>query len=213
MKVAGIFLAASRGMGAGASEGSLNSLNSLNRNRNRAGADSAGAAMLSELERCGLDPLIVVVRADDPLRWLPPAGEDGGTRRVETCLTAHLGLSFSLRCGLNAVSPLQPDAVVIASADQPFFSDELVRRLIRTYKQHPELDYVAGSPERQPVLFAKPLFAVLQELDEEEGIAAIIGSAEYKGIRLEEGAASASIGADLPGTGSFGEQLKQRHVR
>lgn len=213
MKVAGIYLAASRGMGAGASEGSLNSLNSLN--RNRTGADSAGAAMLGELERCGLDPLVVVVRADDPLRWLPPAGEDGGTRRIETCLTAHLGLSFSLRCGLNAVSPLQPDAVVIASADQPFFSAELVRRLIRTCKQYPELDYVAGSPEgdRQPALFTKPLFAVLQELDEAEGIAAIIGSADYKGIRLEEGTASASIGAELPGTGSFGEQLKQRHVR
>lgn len=212
MKVAGIYLAASRGMGAGASEGSLNSLDSLNRNRNRTGADSAGAAMLGELGRCGLDPLVVVVRADDPLRWLPPAGEDGGTRRIETCLTAHLGLSFSLRCGLNAVSPLQPDAVVIASADQPHFSAELVRRLIRTYKQHPELDYVAGSPEgeRQPALFAKPLFAGLQELNEEEGIAAIIGSAEYTGIRLE---ASASIGAEVPGTGSFGEQLKQHHVR
>ncbi|WP_238654924.1 NTP transferase domain-containing protein [Paenibacillus piscarius] len=208
MKVAGIYLAASRSMGAGASEGSLNSLN-----RNRTGAGSAGAAMLGELGRCGLDPLIVVVRADDPLRWLPPAGEDGGSRRVETCLTAHLGLSFSLRCGLNAVSPLQPDAVVVASADQPFFSAELVRRLIRTYKQHPELDYVAGSPEgaRQPALFARPLFTGLQELDEEEGIAAIIGSAEYKGIRLEEGAASASIGAELPG--SFGEPSRQRHVR
>lgn len=212
MKVAGIFLAASRGMGAGASEGSLNP---LNRNRNRTGADSTGTAVLGELERCGLDPLVVVVRADDPLRWLPPKGEDGGSRRVETCLTAHLGLSFSLRCGLNAVSPLQPDAVVVASADQPFFSAELVRRLIRTYKQHPELDYVAGSPEgdRQPALFAKPLFAGLQELDEEEGIAAIIGSAEYKGIRLEEGAAAASIEAELPGTGSFGEPSMQRHVR
>lgn len=210
MKVAGIYLAASRGMGAGASEGSLNSLS-----RNRTGTGPAGAAMLGELERCGLDPLIVVVRADDPLRWLPPAGEGGGARRVETCLTAHLGLSFSLRCGLNAVSPLKPDAVVIASADHPYFSAELVRRLIRIYKQHPELDYVAGSPEgeRRPALFAKPLFAGLQALDEQEGIAAIIRSAEYKGIRLEEGAASASARAELPGTGSFGEQLKQHHVR
>ncbi|WP_340021928.1 NTP transferase domain-containing protein [Paenibacillus sp. FSL K6-1096] len=202
MKVAGIYLAAGRGMGAGASEGSLN--------RNRPGAGSAGAAMLGELERCGLEPLVVVVRADDPLRWLPPAGEDGGARRVETCLTAHLGLSFSLRCGLNAVSPLQPDAVVIASADQPFFSAELVRRLIRTYGQHPEADYVAGSPEgeRQPVLFAKPLFAGLQALDEEEGIAAMIRSAEYKGIQLEQGTAPASIRTELPGTGSFAQQLK-----
>lgn len=49
MKVAGIFLAAGRSNGTGASEGSLN----------RAGAGSAGAAMLSELETCGLAPLVV----------------------------------------------------------------------------------------------------------------------------------------------------------
>ncbi|WP_216857207.1 NTP transferase domain-containing protein [Paenibacillus tritici] len=196
MKVAGIYLAASRSIGANVSAGSLN----------RTGDSSPGAAMLRELENCGLEPLVVVVRANDPLSWLPPAENLENTRRIETCLTAHLGLSFSLRCGLNAVSPFQPDAVVIADADQPLIEASYVRRLIHTFEQEQGLDYVAGTREglqMAPVLFARSLFGGLQELDDGDGIAAIIRSPEYKGITLQEEADRMFTEAELPG--SFGK--------
>ncbi|WP_405108484.1 NTP transferase domain-containing protein [Paenibacillus sp. FSL K6-1217] len=204
MKVAGIFLAAGRSNGARASEGSLN----------RAGAGSAGAAMLSELETCGLAPLVVVVRADDPLSWLPPAGQGENMRRIETCLTAHLGLSFSLRCGLNAVASLRPDAVVIAAADQPFVAAAQIRRLIQVYEQHPELEYVTSAQEgllMPPALFASSLFGGLQELDEEEGISAIMRTEEYKGIILPEEPVQPFAEAGPPE--SFGEFRREWSMR
>lgn len=161
---------------------------------------SLGSAALSELERCALTPLIVVVRADDDLKWLPPA--DGkSTRRTETCLTAHLGLSFSLRCGLNAALPMQPDAVIVALADQPFITAAMVSRLIDTYERDPGLDYVASASLSEglampPALFSKAMFPVLQGLDGDKGAAAILRSTDYKGRVLETGSAHSFMDAD-----------------
>lgn len=159
---------------------------------------SLGGAALSELERCALEPLVVVVRADDNLEWLPPAGEQS-VRRTETCLTAHLGLSFSLRCGLNAILPMQPDAVVVALAGQPLITASLVNRLIGTFRHSPELDYVAGTNEvmaMPPALFSRKMFTVLQGLDEAKGAAGILHSSEYKGIVLEPESVRLSMDAD-----------------
>jgi molybdenum cofactor cytidylyltransferase len=201
--VAGIYLAASRSKGAAALSGSLK----------QAGGISAGTATLSELERCGLDPLIVVVRADDQLKWMPPAAGPQGSRRTETCLTAHLGLSFSLRCGLNAISSIQPDAVVIALADQPFIPAALVNRLIHSFEQNPGLDYVASMNEGMmipPVLFAASMFSELQALDSDAGIAAIFRSPDYKGMMLPSDAVRNFIDAELPGR--FGERRREWSV-
>ncbi len=157
-----------------------------------------GSVALSELERCALAPLIVVVRADDNLAWLPPVAA-GGSRRTETCLTAHLGLSFSLRCGLNAILPLQPDAVVVALADQPFISRHMVNRLIDTYKRSPELDYVASANEgvaMPPALFSRSMFTALQELNGDQGAAILLRSGEYKGTVLEADSARSFMDAD-----------------
>ncbi|WP_342564802.1 NTP transferase domain-containing protein [Paenibacillus sp. FSL R7-0345] len=181
MKVAGIYLAAGTARRAGAPKVPLKLSQQV----------PLESLVVRELERCALDPLIVVVRADDNLEWLPPATEPGA-RRTETCLTAHLGLSFSLRCGLNAILPLQPDAVVVAIADQPFVTASLVNRLKDMYVRNPELDYVAGTAEglaMPPALFSRKMFTVLQGLDEEEGTAGILRSSDYKGVVLEPGPA------------------------
>ncbi|SET92232.1 molybdenum cofactor cytidylyltransferase [Paenibacillus sp. NFR01] len=157
-----------------------------------------GSVALSELESCGLEPLVVVVRADDPLSWLPPAREGSG-RRTETCLTAHLGLSFSLRCGLNAVLPMQPDAIVVALADQPFVKAALVRELIGIFKAHPELDYVASRNDgtaMPPVLFGRSMFMALQGLDGDQGAAALLRSPDYKGRVLSPESALCFMDAD-----------------
>lgn len=172
-----------------------------------------GSAALSELERCSLTPLIVVVRADDDLKWLPPAGGQS-TRRTETCLTAHLGLSFSLRCGLNAVLPLQPDAVVVALADQPFITAALVNRLIATYERNPGLDYVASASEglaMPPALFSRAMFTALERLDGDKGAAGILRSPDYKGMVLEADSAHCFMDADTQA--DFGEIRREWSLR
>ncbi|OMF95179.1 NTP transferase domain-containing protein [Paenibacillus sp. FSL R7-0273] len=178
MKVAGIYLAAAgHGRRAGASKDSPKLRPEV----------TAESVAVSEIEQCALDPLVVVVRADDNLEWLPPALEQS-SRRTETCLTAHLGLSFSLRCGLNAILPVQPDAVVVAHAGQTFITASLVNRLKDVYMQNPELDYVASTNKGMampPALFSRRLFTVLQGLDGEKGAAEIMYSSEYKGAVLE----------------------------
>ncbi len=173
------------------------------------GKVSLGSAALSELEGCGLAPLIVVVRADDNLAWLPPAAE-GSVRRTETCLTAHLGLSFSLRCGLNAVMPLQPDAVVVALADQPFITASMVNRLTDTYKRNPELDYVSSANDglaMPPALFSRSMFTALQGLDGDKGAAALLRNEDYRGMILEAESGRSFLDADTPA--DFGEISRQ----
>jgi molybdenum cofactor cytidylyltransferase len=174
---------------------------------------SLGSVALSELDRCALSPLIVVVRADDDLKWLPPAGERS-TRRTETCLTAHLGLSFSLRCGLNAILPMQPDAAIVALADQPFITASLVKRLIDTYERNPGLDYIASTHKglaMPPALFSKEMFTVLQGLDGDKGAAGILRSPDYKGMMLETDSAHCFMDADTEM--DFGEIRKEWSLR
>lgn len=175
---------------------------------------SLGSVALSELDRCNLEPLIVVVRADDSLEWLPPSPKPQSMRRTETCLTAHLGLSFSLRCGLNAVMPMQPDAVVVALADQPFITTALVNRLIETFRQDPGLDYVSSANEglaMPPALFSRSMFSVLQGIDGDKGAAGILRSPDYKGVIFE--AESTHYFMDADTQGDFGEIRKQWMLR
>jgi len=112
---------------------------------------------------------------------------------------SHLGLSFSLRCGLDAVLPAQPDAIIVALADQPFITTALVNRLIDTFEESPGLDYVAsthGGTAMPPVLFSKVLFPVLQELDGDRGAAGILRSPDYKGTVLKMDSAHYFMDAD-----------------
>ncbi|WP_157685404.1 NTP transferase domain-containing protein [Paenibacillus donghaensis] len=175
MKVAGIYLAA----GQNRRPAARTSMPAIREN-------TSGSAAVSELERCGLEPLVVVVRAGDRLEWLP-TGREQGNVRTETCLTAHLGLSFSLRCGLNAVLPLQPDAVIIAQADQPYITASIVSRLMETFERSPELDYVSSAAEgagMPTALYSKVMFPALAEMDDDGGAAGILHSADYKGVVL-----------------------------
>lgn len=61
---------------------------------------------------------------------------------------------------------MQPDAAIVALADQPFITASLVNRLIDTYERNPGLDYVASTHEglaMPPALFSKEMFTVLQD--------------------------------------------------
>lgn len=146
-----------------------------------------GSVALRELEHSGVAPLIVVIRADDPLDWLPPAASPI-LRRTEICFNADQGMSFSLRCGLNAAMSYQPDAVVIALADQPFVTAALFSRLLETFHRFPELDYVAcanGADRMVPALFSRTVFPALQRLEGDRGAAQIVRTVGYKGHIVE----------------------------
>ncbi|TLS52731.1 nucleotidyltransferase family protein [Paenibacillus antri] len=178
MKVAGIYLAAGQSKRMGRPKLSLE-LSSGKR---------LGGAALLQLANCGLDPLVVVVRADDALDWLPepPMGMSGW--RTESCFTSTLGLSFSLRCGLNAVLPQNPDAVLVALADQPFIRASEVRRLVAALEREPGLHYAASGNRGEampPSLFSKAAFPALEQLDGDRGAKRIFDSPEFKGVVLE----------------------------
>ncbi|GGF99827.1 nucleotidyltransferase family protein [Paenibacillus abyssi] len=180
MKVAGIYLAVGQSRRRG--EPKLS--------QELSPGKTVGGAAIQQLMRCGIDPLIVVVRADDPLGWLPSASEDTERWRTETSFTAHLGLSFSLRCGMNAVLPAKPDALLVAQADQPLIQADSIERMISVLREHPELDFAAsgndGSP-MPPALFNKTLFPVLERLDGDKGAKEIFESSDYRGVVLEWG--------------------------
>ncbi|AOZ94717.1 hypothetical protein LPB68_13705 [Paenibacillus crassostreae] len=147
-----------------------------------------GSVALRKFESCRLVSLVVVVRVGDQLDWLPPSSQRPCVRWIETCVNAHLGMSYSLRCGLNSVRSTQPDAVIIVLADQPFITAKLVNHLIDTFENSPELDYVAnayGGVIMPPVLISRRLFNAIQSLEGDQGASVLLRSPECRGVVIE----------------------------
>ncbi|MFC3249981.1 NTP transferase domain-containing protein [Paenibacillus sepulcri] len=106
-----------------------------------------GSRALREMRQCGLDSLTVVVRPEDPLLWLYDRKDYRSPLakyRIVACKEAHLGMSHSIREGLAALLSDEPDAIVVALADQPFITAALLKRLISVFAKNPDADYVAG---------------------------------------------------------------------
>ncbi|MBW7461689.1 NTP transferase domain-containing protein, partial [Paenibacillus sepulcri] len=88
-----------------------------------------GSRALREMRQCGLDSLTVVVRPEDPLLWLYDRKDYRSPLakyRIVACKEAHLGMSHSIREGLAALLSDEPDAIVVALADQPFITAALL---------------------------------------------------------------------------------------
>ncbi|XEC93525.1 nucleotidyltransferase family protein [Paenibacillus tarimensis] len=172
-----------------------------------------GSVALEQLSRLGIDPLVVVVRADDPLDWLPNQAENSQKWRTETCFTAHLGLAFSLRCGMSAVLPSKPDALLVALADQPFVRTEPIEQMISAMREHPELDYAASGNSGKampPALFARSMFPVLESLNGDKGAREIFRCPDYRGVVFEPEDSDYFIDAD---TLEDFEQVKNKYER
>lgn len=149
---------------------------------------TVGSRGLLELRRGGFDPILVVVRPEDPLLWLcdhkAAAPEQGLPKfRIAPCADAHEGMARSIRHGILTLLPYDVDAVVIALADQPFISAFTLKRLVNVYREDPTLDFVAsgyGDLSAPPVLFNKSLFPALCELEGDAGARAILRSPDYR---------------------------------
>lgn len=148
---------------------------------------TVGSRGLLELRRGGFRPIVVVVRPEDTLLWLIDKAEGIGELpkfRISPCKDAHEGMSRSIRHGIQAMLPEEPDAVLIALADQPFISASQLKRLANVFREDPTADFVAsayGDIPAPPVIFNKSLFGRLCRLEGDAGARGILQSPEHRG--------------------------------
>lgn len=135
----------------------------------------------------------VVVRPDDPLNWLTGLRNDPRYTiklHIVVCEEASLGMSYSIRAGVDAAlsSPPTSDAIVIGLGDQPFVTAAMVRRLLSIVGERPELDFAASSVEgvvMPPAVITKSMFAALRGLRGDMGARKLFGSPDYSGEVIE----------------------------
>ncbi len=168
---------------------------------NRLGTFAISAMIGSDL----FDSIVVVVREQDGLQWVPePSDGENGNKaeiRIVPCAQASLGMSYSLREGLREALALQPDAIMIVLADQPFISSELLGSLVAAYKAEPELDFVAcaGLPiAMPPALFAPSMYSALSGLEGDAGARKLLASPAYRGVLVEVASEKMFTDIDTP---------------
>ncbi|RED65979.1 nucleotidyltransferase family protein [Cohnella lupini] len=175
-----------------------------------------GTLAISEMIGSDLfDSIIVVVREQDGLLWIPEPsrrsnGEAEAEIRIVPCAEASRGMSFSLREGLKEALALQPDAVMIVLADQPFITSRLLSSLIASYKNEPDSDFVAcagRSNAMPPVLFSPSMFSALSGLEGDAGARKLLASPAYRGVLVEVASETMFTDVDTP----FDLQEARRH--
>ncbi len=165
-----------------------------------------------------INHITIVVRADDPLDWLKddhalekPASSPrmNHSLSIVTCSDAEQGMSFSIRSGLQHMLSETPsvDAVLIALADQPFITSEMIHALVQEWLMRPELDFVASSSYDEmeggmvltpPALLAKSMFPALLALVGDSGARKLFHSPAFKGYGLAVVDESALFDVDSP---------------
>lgn len=80
------------------------------------------------------------------------------------------GRASSVRAGLRSVSE-RSDAAIFVNADQPFLTSEVIRTVIQKYYQTnaPVVVPVYHNQRGSPMLFARPMFMLMDELRGEDG--------------------------------------------
>jgi xanthine dehydrogenase accessory protein pucB len=155
-----------------------------------------------------LDHIYVVVRADDPLAWIPPYLMQGSVSQRWTlvrCGQAGMGMSWSLRSAVEAAEQREAEAVLVMLADQPFVTaammDQLLEELYNRSPAVPVPEYCAFRYDgiiRPPVLFQRRCFAALRRLEGDQGARGLIRDAKLNGRIIEGEEASAFLDCDTP---------------
>jgi molybdenum cofactor cytidylyltransferase len=132
-----------------------------------------------------LAPLVVAVRPDDTLNWLPP----GAGYTLAVCEEADLGISYSIRAALRCVREMSANAegVLISLADHPFVTAPMLDRWLSAFRNDPSLRYVAGASggvPMPPVLWSRAAFPSLETLEGDAGGRQLIASGRWKGMLL-----------------------------
>jgi molybdenum cofactor cytidylyltransferase len=112
-----------------------------------------------------------------------------------------LGLSSSLRAGLNAVSSMA-DAVVICLGDMPLVGPDVVDRLIAGFSPADNRTVVVPTCEGQmgnPVLWGRDHFMALMGLEGDRGARGLIERNKDSVVEVDVGTRAVLIDADTPG--------------
>lgn len=132
-----------------------------------------------------LDFVILVVRPEDPLCWLTNPPND---RLVITrCTDSKLGMSHSLRCGMNEGVCRGADSIVILLADQPMIQTEHINALLLVYSLSPTLHYVSakdGDVLKPPMLFSRKVYSTVLKLEGDTGARSVIRNSAFLGKQI-----------------------------
>jgi xanthine dehydrogenase accessory protein pucB len=155
-----------------------------------------GSVALQTALHSMLDHLLVAVKKGDPLEWLPSSLlKPHAPKKWDLiyCDDAHLGMSHSLKCAVNAAEQMNAEAIMVLLADQPFVSLQMINELIQFYYTQRPADvwplYYAfrhqGIP-RPPIIFRNTAFSRLLMLEGDEGARRIIRTGpSHEGIFLD----------------------------
>ncbi|KOO50882.1 nucleotidyltransferase family protein [Priestia koreensis] len=134
-----------------------------------------------------LTELIVVVKSNDDLSWIPSIAYEKEYVHEWTFVVAKGGQSDSIKAGLRQAK--QADAILIMLADQPFVTCQMINDRLTKWCCNPSLDYVATlyrSVLQPPIILSNKLFPKLFLLTGDQGARLILQSPVYKGSFIEE---------------------------
>lgn len=155
------------------------------------GVRLGGAALLQALH-AGLYGVVVVVRAVDPLDWLPEAVETHrmlGRCQIVVCPDAECGMAHSLRTGIEAAAKMGAEGIMILLADQPFIDGPMLFGLTQAFNQNAELDYVVSGDQglpKPPLIMGRRMWTAAAALEGDVGARALLTSSRYHGQIIEE---------------------------
>ncbi len=158
-----------------------------------------------------------MVRPDDPLTWLQDIRKSSlyATQlNIVVCEEASLGMSYSIRAGVDAVlsSLPVPDAVVIGLGDQPFVTAAMVRRLLVIMEENPALDFAASSMRgvvMPPAVIRHTMYKALRGLKGDMGARKLFALPNYAGEIVEFGGEDDELLLDVDDEYSLGLAAKR----
>lgn len=144
---------------------------------------------LRALLSSGLTDIYIVVQPEDPLDWISRDLLDNAALHIVRSHNATFGMSYSLRCGLEAATDEKTCGVFIMLADQPFINKSIITKLISTFNTtHPSLDYVASTSNTgvltPPVVLARSMFGAVQQLKGDVGARKLLSMPQYQGTSV-----------------------------
>jgi molybdenum cofactor cytidylyltransferase len=152
---------------------------------------------VERLLEASLDELVVVIGSNAPA---VAASLAGLPVRTVTNAAYAVGMSTSLRVGLDALRPIA-QAALVALADQPGVDADIVNRLVERYcADHSAVvaPLYRGGIRGNPVLFDRSLFEELRAVTGDEGGRLVVARDPGR-VALVEFAREMPLDVDVPG--------------
>lgn len=136
----------------------------------------------------GLTDIYIIIRPEDQVNWISNELITNEALHIVRSQDAALGMSYSLRCGLEAAIDDTTTAVLVVLSDQPFINEEIVRELLSTIHNQPGLDYVASTSGEgaltPPVVLSHSMFGAIEQLQGDVGARKLLALPQYQGTSV-----------------------------